>query len=55
MALFGSPRKRHGLYYLLPGMNRGNREKRRRFFRWSVLVGLLTAGALASILWLFNR
>ncbi|MBL9134644.1 MAG: hypothetical protein JNK85_02185 [Verrucomicrobiales bacterium] len=55
MGLFGSRRKKHGLYYLLPGMTRANREKRRRVFRWSILVGLLAAGAFSSLLWYVNR
>ena len=55
MGLFGSRRKKHGLYYLLPGMTRANREKRRRVFRWSLLVGLVAAGLMGSLLWLLNR
>lgn len=55
MGLFGSSRKKHGLYYLLPGMTRANREKRKRVFRWSLVVGLLASGAFAGLLWLFHR
>lgn len=55
MGLFGSRRKKHGLYYLLPGMTRANREKRKRVFRWSLIVGLLASCAFAGILWLLNR
>lgn len=55
MGLFGSRRKKHGLYYLLPGMTRANREKRRRVFRWSIVVGLLAAGGIAAVLWYANR
>mgnify|MGYP000936610422 CR=1 FL=1 len=55
MGLFGSRRKKHGLYYLLPGMTRANREKRRRVFRWALVVGLLAGGLMGSLLWLLNR
>jgi hypothetical protein len=55
MALFGSRRKKHGLYYLLPGMTRANRAKRRRIFRWSIVVGVATAALLGFALWLLNR
>lgn len=55
MGLFGSRQKKHGLYYLLPGMTRANRNKRRRVFRWSIVVGLLASGLIAAALWLFNR
>ncbi|MCC6234556.1 MAG: hypothetical protein IT580_18070 [Verrucomicrobiales bacterium] len=55
MGLFGSRRKKHGLYYLLPGMTRANREKRKRVFRWSIVVGLLAAAGIGGVLWLVNR
>lgn len=55
MALFGSRRKKHGLYYLLPGMSRANRRKRRMIFRWSLVVGVLASVLLGSLLWYFNR
>lgn len=55
MGIFGGQRKRQGLYYLLPGMNRGNREKRRRILRWSVFVGVLVSGVFGLLLWLLNR
>ncbi|MBX3747630.1 MAG: hypothetical protein KF833_20165 [Verrucomicrobiae bacterium] len=55
MGLFGSRQKKHGLYYLLPGMTRANRNKRRRVFRWAIVVGLFASALIASILWLFNR
>jgi hypothetical protein len=55
MGLFGSSRKKHGLYYLLPGMSRANRQKRKRVFRWSLVVGLLVSGMFAGLLWWFNR
>jgi len=55
MGLFGSRRKKHGLYYLLPGMTRANREKRKRVFRWSIVVGVLAASAFGGLLWVMNR
>lgn len=54
MGLFGSRRKKHGLYYLLPGMTRANRVKRRRVFRWSLIIGLLASGLFGALLWLMN-
>ena len=47
--------KKHGLYYLLPGMTRANREKRKKILRWSLLIGVLAAGAMAVILYLIHR
>lgn len=55
MGLFGSRRKKHGLYYLLPGMTRANREKRKRVFRWSIVVGILVASLFGGLLWIMNR
>ncbi len=55
MGLFGSRRKKHGLYYLLPGMTRANRLKRRRVLRWSVLIGLLASSIVGGALWYRNR
>ncbi len=54
MALFGSRRKKHGLYYLLPGMTRANRLKRRRILRWSILVGVAAAAVVGTLLWFMN-
>jgi hypothetical protein len=55
MGVFGSRRKKHGLYYLLPGMTRANRLKRKRILRWSIIIGLLASAALAGTLWVLNR
>lgn len=52
--MFGK-KKNPGLYYLLPGMNRANREKQKRIFFWSVFIGLLAASAVAALIWFFNR
>jgi RNA processing factor Prp31 len=53
--MFGRKPKKHGLYYLLPGMTRANREKRKRIFRWSLIVGTLAAGITALIIYFVNR
>ncbi len=55
MGLFGSRRKKHGLYYLLPGMTRANRVKRKVVFRWSIVVGILASALLGGLLWWMNR
>lgn len=55
MGLFGSHRKKHGLYYLLPGMTRANRVKRRRILRWSILIGFLASSVMGGVLWYLNR
>jgi len=53
--LFGRKEKKHSLYYLLPGMTRANREKRKRFFWWAVVVGIFVSALVAGIIWLVNR
>jgi hypothetical protein len=55
--MFGRKEKKHhnNLYYLLPGMTRANRQKRKVYFWWSVLIGLLVACGVAAIIWLVNR
>jgi hypothetical protein len=53
--MFGSKKNKHQLYYLLPGMSRANREKRKKIFFWSVAVGLFAAGVVAGIMWLAQR
>jgi hypothetical protein len=55
MGLFGSRRKKHGLYYLLPGMTRANRVKRRRVLRWSIAIGLVASVVVGGALWYLNR
>jgi hypothetical protein len=52
--MFGRKEKKHGLYYLLPGMTRANREKQRKIFWWAVLAGLVVSGLIAGILWLIQ-
>lgn len=46
---------KHSLYYLLPGMTRANREKRRKIFWASLLVGIIAAALIAGIIWLIHR
>src|SRR5687767_3975658 len=37
--MFWQRKEKKGLYYMLPGMNRGNRRKHQLFLRWSIAVG----------------
>jgi len=53
--MFGRKEKKHGLYYLLPGMTRANRIKRRRVFWYAVAVGLVVAAVTAGVLFLVNQ
>lgn len=52
--MLGLKRKKRGLYYLLPGMNRANREKQKIFLRWAILVGLLFAAVFGYLIWYLN-
>ena len=52
--MFGRKEKKHGLYYLLPGMTRANRHKRKIVFWYSLLVGVLAAAAAAAIIYFAN-
>jgi len=53
--MFSRKSRKPGLYYLLPGMTRANREKRKRIFWWSVFIGLLAAAVIAGLIWTLNR
>lgn len=53
--MFGRKEKKHGLYYLLPGMTRANRHKRRKVFWVSVVVGILAGALIAGLMFLLNR
>lgn len=53
--MFSRKGKKHGLYYLLPGMTRANRNKRRRVFWYAVAVGFLMAAVMAGALFLMNQ
>ena len=52
--MFGRKEKKHSLYYLLPGMTRANRHKRRRVFWYSVVVGILVAALAGAIIYFVN-
>ena len=52
--MFGRKEKKHGLYYLLPGMTRANRRKRKVLFWYSVVIGILVSGAAAAIIYFAN-
>ncbi len=51
--MFGQ-KKNRGLYYLLPGMNRANRIRRRQILRWSILVGIVFAALFGLLLYWLN-
>lgn len=53
--MFGRKEKKHSLYYLLPGMTRANRHKRRRVFWWSIAVGIVVSALVGSVIYLVNR
>lgn len=44
-------RKKEDLYYLLPGMARGARQKFLRNLKVSIVVGLIVAGLLALMMY----
>jgi type VI protein secretion system component VasF len=52
--MLGRKEKKHSLYYLLPGMTRANRIKRRRVFWWAVAVGVIVSVLVAGIIWMAN-
>jgi hypothetical protein len=51
--MFGQKKKR-GLYYLLPGMNRSNRIRQRQVLKWSILIGIVAAALVGLIIYLIN-
>ncbi|PYI87089.1 MAG: hypothetical protein DME26_07295 [Verrucomicrobia bacterium] len=52
MALW--PRKKRGLYYLLPGMTRSNRIRNRKVVRWSIVIGIIVAAIFGFIIYRWN-
>jgi hypothetical protein len=52
--MLGKKEKKHGLYYLLPGMTRANRAKRKRFFWWSLVVGVVVSALVGALIWIVN-
>ena len=53
--MFGRKTKKNDLYYLLPGMTRSNRDKRRRLFWYSLAIGLVVSAVIAGVIILMNR
>jgi hypothetical protein len=51
--MFGQKKKR-GLYYLLPGMNRANRIRRRQILKWSILAGIVFAALFGLLIYWMN-
>ena len=52
--MFNIKKKRHGLYYMLPGMNHASRRRARKVFWVSVLIGLLVSALIGLALWWFG-
>ena len=54
--MFGwnKPKKDHGLYYLLPGMNSGNRRKRKQWNRWTIIFAIIFSAIFGLVLWVVN-
>ena len=42
-------------YYLLPGMGRSNRRRRKQFIRWAVFVGIIVSVLFGWLLYYFGR
>jgi hypothetical protein len=42
-------------YYLLPGMGRSNRRRRREILRWSILVGVIVSALFGLALYFLSR
>ncbi|MBC8096847.1 MAG: hypothetical protein H7Y43_13655 [Akkermansiaceae bacterium] len=53
--MFGRKEKKNSLYYLLPGMTRSNREKRKFLFWCSVVVGILVSALAGAALYFVNQ
>ena len=47
-------KKKQGLYYLLPGMNRSNRIRQRKVLRWAILAGLVVAALYGLLVYWIN-
>jgi len=52
--MFGRKEKKHSLYYLLPGMTRSNRNKRRFLFWCAVAVGLVVSALAGAAIFFVN-
>jgi hypothetical protein len=53
--MFGANKKKHGLYYLLPGMTRANRRKRAVIIRWSLAFAVLFSILFGLVLYLLYQ
>jgi hypothetical protein len=55
--MFGrnKPKKDHGLYYLLPGMNSGNRRKRKQWNRRAWVFAIIFSTIFGLVLWVMNK
>jgi hypothetical protein len=48
-------RKNHNLYYLMPGMGRGARERFWRNMAVAILVGLMISGGMFAVFYFLNN
>jgi len=55
--MFGRKKEnpREHRYYLLPGMGKLNKQKRKKIFRWSVLFGIFVSALFGLFLYWINR
>ncbi len=44
-------KKPRGLYYMLPGMNRSNRIRNRKVFRWSLAFAIFISAAIGFLIY----
>ncbi|MBI2928591.1 MAG: hypothetical protein HYY24_23225 [Verrucomicrobia bacterium] len=42
-------------YYLLPGMGRSNRRRRREILKWAIIVGVVISVLFGLLLWSVSR
>jgi hypothetical protein len=47
-------KKKQGLYYLLPGMNRSNRIRQRKVLKWAILAGAVIAALFGLLIYWLN-
>jgi high-affinity Fe2+/Pb2+ permease len=54
--MFGSKKnKEERRYYLLPGMGKANRRKRKTFLKWSIIVGTIVSAILGTLIYYLNN
>lgn len=51
---FLKPKKQRGLYYLLPGMARSNRQRHRQVLRWTIIFGIIFSALFGSLIYFLN-